>query len=228
MVLASIGLSWFAVKMQKARRQREAIAAIEAAGGRVLYDYEIDASRHRIPNAQPKGPAWLRRLLGDDFLSEVAYVCINHKAGLEHLKGLPQVREAHLDCDWLTDGYLECLKGLTRLEELSLRSSKVTDAGLEHLEGLTSLKVLDLDDTSITDAGLEHIKALTQLESVSLGRRITDDGLDRLKQLSKLRYIFLSNSEVTFQGERMLREARPDCYILNVHFSDSHYCDSPQ
>jgi hypothetical protein len=39
-LLVSIGMSWFAVKMQKARRQREAVEAIVKAGRLVAYDYQ--------------------------------------------------------------------------------------------------------------------------------------------------------------------------------------------
>jgi len=34
MLLASVGISWFAVKMQRARKQREAVEAIRGLGGR--------------------------------------------------------------------------------------------------------------------------------------------------------------------------------------------------
>jgi len=39
MLLASIGLSWLAVKLKQAREQKEAVRAIEEAGGWVIHDY---------------------------------------------------------------------------------------------------------------------------------------------------------------------------------------------
>ena len=72
MTLASVGLSWFAVKLQQARRQRAAVEAIEKAGGWVEYDYEL---RTRPPSdADPPGPAWLRNLLGIDFFATVVEI----------------------------------------------------------------------------------------------------------------------------------------------------------
>ena len=46
----------------------------------------------------------------------------------------------------MTDAGLEHLKGLTQLRVLNLANTKVTDAGLEHLKGLTQLRMLYLDE----------------------------------------------------------------------------------
>jgi len=40
-LLVAIGMSWFAVKMNEARKQREAVEAIVAAGGWVDYDHQL-------------------------------------------------------------------------------------------------------------------------------------------------------------------------------------------
>ena len=42
-VLACIGMSWVGVKMQRARRQKEAVEEIKKLGGEVAYDYQVDA-----------------------------------------------------------------------------------------------------------------------------------------------------------------------------------------
>ena len=57
-VAVSMPLGWFAWEMQRARRQREAVAAIETAGGGVIYTYEPD-DPFRGP-LEPAAPAWLR------------------------------------------------------------------------------------------------------------------------------------------------------------------------
>ena len=62
LLLVSIVLSWFCVRLRQAQSQREAVQAIQEAGGSVNYDYEV----FRAPPTPP-GPAWLRNLLGDDF-----------------------------------------------------------------------------------------------------------------------------------------------------------------
>ena len=47
--LVSVGMSWLAVRMQSARAQREAVVAVQAAGGTVRYQHELDASGNVIP-----------------------------------------------------------------------------------------------------------------------------------------------------------------------------------
>jgi hypothetical protein len=102
----------------------------------VVYDYEIGASNNRIPNAQPPGPPWLRKLLGDDFFASVGWVSL---------------REA-------TDAALKRIEALARLRELDLTNTSITNAGLEHLKGLTQLKALRLERDHVTDAAVQRLQ----------------------------------------------------------------------
>jgi len=72
--LFAVACSWFAVKMQQARRQREAVEALITMGGYVGYDYEMNSDDHRIRGVKPPGPEWLRKAIGDDFFNNVIYV----------------------------------------------------------------------------------------------------------------------------------------------------------
>jgi hypothetical protein len=163
-LLASVAMSWLAVKMQRAKRQREAANRIVKLGGSVTYDYEVDASGQRIPNTNAPGPTWLRRLLGQDFFADVV--------------------QANLDSTEVTDAELEFLNGLPRLRWLNLFNTQVTDAGLKHLEPLGYLQRLELGGASqITDAGLEHLEGLHELWAVYLGgTQVTEEGEKRLQQ----------------------------------------------
>jgi hypothetical protein len=118
-LLLSVPLSWFAWKLQKARRQREAVEAIVEAGGYVYYDFQIDETGAEITGAQPTAPVWLRKSLGDDFFRAVTTV--------------------DLSGTQVTNTGLECLRGLNNLKELYLGGNLVTDAGLEHLKGMNGL-----------------------------------------------------------------------------------------
>ena len=74
MLLVSLGLSWLAVKMQQAQRQREAVEAIRDIGGYAVYDY-LDLDRmDGPPSGSPPGPSWLRAALGIDFVARVVAV----------------------------------------------------------------------------------------------------------------------------------------------------------
>jgi len=176
MFLTSIGLSWFAVRLQQARRQREGVEEIKKLGGVVCYDYEAHQS------GKPPGPGWLRKLLGDDFFAEVDLVQVSNDAAMEHLNGLPRLSAVVCDTR-VTDVGLEQLKGLTQLRELYLEYLDVTDIGLEHLKALTQLQALYLSGTRVTDAGLDHLKALTQLRKLTVeDTRVTDQGVKKLQQ----------------------------------------------
>lgn len=83
LVLLTALAVWLGVVVNRAREQREAVKAIEAAGGTVTYDFQITGvpfdgtpdlphvvERFFDPYAEPPGPLWLRRLIGDDFFQE--------------------------------------------------------------------------------------------------------------------------------------------------------------
>jgi hypothetical protein len=101
-------------------------------------------------------PDWLRRLVGDGWLSRfqrINIVYFNYFAS----------KDVQLE-----DDDLAVLAGLSSLERLSLNRTRVGDDALRHLEGLQSLKNLQLVDTDITDEGIEHLTKLMQLETLDL------------------------------------------------------------
>jgi Leucine-rich repeat (LRR) protein len=172
--LFAIPCSWVAVKKEQKRREREAATEIEKLGGKVAW-------------SRPWGPRSSQRLLGDDLFGSVTIVVLDGTqvtdAGLEHLKGLGQLRQLEFRSTQVTDAGLEHLQGLKQLQWLALDETKVTDAGLEHLQGLGQLRELQLNGTQVTDAGLEHLKGLGQLQTLRLtGTHVTDAGVGKLQQ----------------------------------------------
>jgi hypothetical protein len=182
-LVCAVACDWFVSRIQRAKRQREAVEAIEKSGGRVKYDYQFDRSGNKPQNAKPPGPAWLRKLLGDDFFAYVVHAEVNTNAGLEHLKDLTQLRVLSLSGPTVTNAGLEHLDELTQLRELSLSGPKVTDAELQYIEESSRLQELDFDDIDLTDVELDHLKGLPQLEVLILrGTRVTDQGVKKLHQ----------------------------------------------
>ena len=187
-VVVAVPFSWLATEMSEARKQREAVTAIEKAGGEVVYDLQVDpSSDSRMAGAEPPGPPWLRRLLGNDLLGTVTFVNLAgvgaSDARLEHLTRLTQLQWLWLSDTNVSDAGLEHLKGLTQLQSLGLERTKVTDLGLQHLKGLSHLRTLDLGDTAVGNAGLEHLKGLTQLRDLTLsGTKVSDAGVMKLQQ----------------------------------------------
>ena len=222
-LLVNIAMSVVATKMRAARRQRDAVAAIEKSGGSVWYDHEVDESGFSLlpGHRPPPWPSWLRKLLGDDFFRTVvtAYVesdasfeplkqldRLQHlscddsvtEAGLAHLKELRQLRDLDLMTNPSVAAGLEHITALTQLEELNLSNTDVGDAELERLKGMTQLRYLGLVGTRITDAGLRHLEGLTRLEELALNKtQIGDAGVAHLKGLKQLKRLGLGNTRVT-------------------------------
>jgi hypothetical protein len=137
--LCGIACSWLAVKMQQARRQREAVEAVIKLGGFVTYDFMVDESGQRLSNSQAREPAWLQKMLGIDFFNDVVQV--------------------NLDSTEVTDSDLYDMARLPQLRWLNLFNTKVTDAGLEYLPDLPNLERLELGGAdNVTHNGIAKIQ----------------------------------------------------------------------
>ena len=76
-VLATLAMSWFAVRMHRATEQRAAIDELNKfEDAFIWYDCQVENNCGLGPeeNNTPRGPAWLRGLLGDDFFNDVTRV----------------------------------------------------------------------------------------------------------------------------------------------------------
>jgi Leucine Rich repeat len=200
MLAIGCGLGWFTARMRQARSQRKTVETIAELNGWVGYDYEFDASNHRIQGAQPSGPAWLRSVLGGDFFDRVVFVdrdnygAIPSDAWWEELRRLPYLQTLYVKD--ATDARLAALEGLKCLVRLKLDGGEITAAGLEHLKGLTQLRDLDLQYTKVTDDGLEPIERLTQLTTLHLAHTaVTDAGLEHVKKLTQLQELDLERGQ---------------------------------
>ena len=125
-VVLSLPLSWFAVRMEKARRQREAIAAIERLGGVVERWEDLSV------------PKWIRKFFPDEFFIYAVEVVLDDTeatdACLEHLKGMTNIDILQLNGTKVTDACLEHLEGLTNLGFLRLKNTNVTPEGVKKLQ----------------------------------------------------------------------------------------------
>lgn len=150
-LLASIGMSWFGVKMQQVRRQRAAIDAIVKGGGTVSWAFPDVAEESR-------GRAWLRKLLGDDFFTHPTHALVTNGMGMEHLAELPHLEILNLTSNKITDTDLAHVKCLPRLQVLYIISNSITNAGLEHLTGLSTLRKMNIGGSHISDSGVKKLQ----------------------------------------------------------------------
>ncbi len=153
-LLAGGASGWVAHQI---RTQRQAVATIRAAGGRVRYDWS------RVPvgtvkgrpayRTEPAAPAWLRRRLGDELFQRVTAVDLD---GLVPPEVFPEV--------------LGAVGRFDRLEEFSARHAIGAGDGLRHLRGLRRLEAVSLGAPGVTDAMLATVATIPSLRSLSIGR----------------------------------------------------------
>jgi hypothetical protein len=174
-ILVPVAGAWVGWIIGIAHAQNTAVAAIERAGGAVLYSHQY-----------PRLNSVMMSLFGIDCPRTVSDVFLRESgsgADLIHLKSFGGLKFLCLERSNVDDSGLNNLEGLKSLEHLILAGTKITDAGLAHLKRLTKLTNLELADARITDAGLVHLTALTGLSKLDLrGTRVTTDGVRDLKR----------------------------------------------
>jgi Leucine-rich repeat (LRR) protein len=152
MTLLCIGPGGYvAYEQRKAREQKAAVLAIEAAGGEVQYGDQ------GIPRS-----AIMRQILGDESFDNVWLVSFNDTpatdADLVHFSQMKNLKELWLFNTQVTDSGLAHLADLRSLTFLSLGNTQVTDVGLVHIAGLTRLEYVWLGNTLVTDDGAAKLR----------------------------------------------------------------------
>jgi hypothetical protein len=234
LVILALG-AWMAWKGNRVRQQARAVAAIRSYGGFVHYDWEV-VNGKIVPGRTRPEPAWLSRLLGDDFLHDVVYVSLvyDDSSGkrietrrtddsvLPHLRALTKIRVLLLQGRQATDNGIANLGGLTSLEQLLMwNASDLTDAGAAHLSGLKNLRKLHISNSQITDASLKQFARLPRVEELSLqGNHFTDRGLENIQGLRNLDglYVGLGRCEITDRGLAYLQHL-PRLRVLDIQNS---------
>jgi internalin A len=210
---------WLGWIVHSARVQRQAVAAIERAGGKVAYDWEyVHRSRwsgkliYPSPNPKPIWPKWLIQALGPDYFGDVvsvrflpdppgrAWTNATDEVMLSVGK-LARLNALDLTVAPVTDAGLAHLSHLADLTSVELTGTKITGAGLASLRELRALRYLGLDNVPLSDADLTQLGGAKSLESLRLtGRKFTDAGFLRLKGLVNLKRLQLSDCRVTDAG----------------------------
>ncbi len=229
-LLVGGGIGWTVNTARSGRNQREAVAAVLAAGGYVFYDCDRDPKRvvqvraeayHKYrPRAQNMPELKPPPRFGIDYCHNVVEIVLygvltdDEFARIGRFPRVEKVWHAG-SSHWISDAGLAHLDGLASLKELDLSNSTITDAGLVHLKGMKSLKQLNLTRTGITDAGLAHLSGLTSLEWLGLrGTDVGKAGVVHLQELTNLRLLDLCGTDVDELAARELRRSLPNASIL--------------
>jgi hypothetical protein len=199
----------------KARIQRRAVAQIKQLGGSANYDFQ------EIPGVpsdkmEPRGPRWLRRLIGDELFQEVVQVNLTglnlRGADLACLEDFPELQTLNLICSEIGDTGLAqlCRLKLKRLRVLWLADTGISDSGLGDLAAFDQLENLEISYNPVTDAGLKNLRALGNLETLSLVHTpIEGPGVANLKGLRRLKFVDLRGSKASDTARSELMKAVP-------------------
>ncbi len=210
----------------QAHVQRSAVMQIVQAGGTVEYSHRFEAIHNDAwvrSDAQPPGPKWLRRLIGDEYFTSVISVELSGSA--EHhvddimaaVGKFKSLRFLDLQNQLVTDVGIAHIRKLTLLERLLLSGTNVTDHGLRHLAHLNSLVELELDDTTISDAGLlnARIGDKHRLHTLSLlGTKVSNETLDLLRRLPKLDLLSCGLTGVTDDAVHEFKQSCPNVAVV--------------
>jgi hypothetical protein len=207
----------------RARVQRDSVAAIERAGGKVLYAWQlIDVSgpqgfELREPtNGRPgKGwPTWMVNRLGVDYFDNVTRVrllsmdrqrssaCVPE--AMQAIGRLPRLEALTMSISANCETYCTNLRNLTALRRLYLEyDGENSWPCLPYIKRLTGLRSLWISGgASLRDSDLANLDQLLNLEEFVLleGPRITDDGLRHLRGMRKLRSLSVDGCQITSDG----------------------------
>lgn len=214
MLLSGCGFGWLGREIQRARRERKAIAAMRFG----------DAKYSPISGAIPRAAlTWLGDLMGEDLSVQVTSVNLRPyndpiefpdfdaatatDTDLVHIRQLTALRELWLTDTRVTDAALARLKQLTQLRRLDLSNTQVTGTGFANPGELTGLEWLDLSETPLTNAGLEILGGLTHLKFLFLSNtQVSNAGLSHVRRLTQLESLNLDGTRITDAGLVHLRE----------------------
>lgn len=161
--------------------QVRAVNKVKMLGGSCIYKYQVGEDMLWVENPKKPGPAWLRKIIGDDFFVRLIMINIDQKA--------------------FTNDDLKCFQALKHLYRIDLDGPMVDDESMKILSEIDSLQELHTYDSYVGDEGLRHVSRLKNLKRVSFGRsEITDEGLSYLASLPLLERVYLLEVNISNQG----------------------------
>ncbi len=189
-LILAVFLGW---RVNKARQQARAVAAVKNRGGWVHYDYEFVGGK-LTKGAEPWAPRALRTILGDEFFQEIEQVSLVY----DDSTGTRYENKNFATCDDL----LAQLASQPGIKTLLLHGTQATDGGLKHIGKMASLEAIYFwDATSITDAGVAHLAGLKNLKKIHISRsQITDESLVLLSSLPMIEELSLQEGHFSDKG----------------------------
>jgi hypothetical protein len=217
MVILIVGL-WLGNRVNRAREQRLAVAAVKADNGFVRYADEFKIGPVNVPPGNaiwkpswgtlvpkqgPTKPGIIQSWLGDEYVREVVHVSLF----VDIEKG---IAGAPNDLARPLDDVLRELGTQRGIKTLHLGGPTITDKGLASVAELTDLRELVIWwAAGITDAGVRRLKRLPMLRMVDISLSpLSDESLREFAELPALEDLHLQGKEFSNRGMIDLSRAK--------------------
>jgi Leucine-rich repeat (LRR) protein len=201
---------WLGWIVNKARQQRQAVAALQEFGGFVHYDWEFVDGPVKVPRGnwiwkpswgtltpgrKPWAPDWMRRAVGDEYFQSIVHVSLY----VDIKKGLA-------DSTWVNKGTADdALRKLTtqkQVRTLQIGGNQVTDLNLAYVGQMTGLEELNISwGFHLTDKGFLHLSGLRRLRILDIDNsKMTDASLEAIGKLTNLEELRIGGEGFSDRG----------------------------
>jgi len=132
-----------------------------------------------------RGPDWLARLAGIDFLGKVT--------------GIDGYHNRHIDADRLF-----ALARLRSVRRIQIAINHIDEDTFRAIGNMSTLKMLVLSSPPFPPEYLAHLSGLDQLEKVYISQPIGDEGITNLCRLPQLNTVEISSERLSQEGIQQL------------------------
>lgn len=141
-LMLSLPLSWFAVRLERVRRQRVAVEQVAKRGGELRCYYLDWDTQFRTTMVTPD---WLQTLLGEELAHDACRAFSTYEVNC-------------IECDLSGDEDFRFLPRLPTVRYVCLRNCRVTDNMVEYLKDLPRLEYLELSGTQVTSEDFRRVQ----------------------------------------------------------------------
>jgi Leucine Rich repeats (2 copies)/Leucine Rich repeat len=216
LILVAVFGIWLGWRVDKAEKQRRAVAQIKAYNGYVCYDFEYDGDDLKYGTENPT-PKWIRQWFGDEYFQSVRAIRYLDQppsdALLLPLELLPDVEEVEFlsrghhtlpavevpnETEQLSAIGARQLGSVRKLRLLRIEADPRGPADLRAMTGAKHLEELDIWSSSLPDECIPALDSFPQLRKLRLWQsNLTGDCLIGLEDSPKLESLDLMSNHVT-------------------------------
>lgn len=208
LVIVTIGSIALGIVVNRAERQRKAVAWVKEHYGSVRYahvgPYGKSGEKAGTADELP-APRWLIDVLGEHYFFQPNWVGIHGvtpETDLSPLANLPGLKSVSLGGGHVTAAHLRQLSAIPSLTELSLSGRTLDADALQELRAAAQLKQLSLSELRLNAAATQGAFSLSQLRNLFINQceldLSTTGACETLQNLEELGFRDITNSKLDF------------------------------